>query len=420
MRRVLFIARNDLRIFLVQRGNLVGLLLVPIVMTLFIGLVNGGILDQGEPSFEVVDVLDRDGSERSRTFLMGIHEANPSLLLCPLQNDDEDVCRLDGAHLDFEMAIARLDKGTSTALLEIPEGFGVRVAGLESTTVDYYTQGEATGMDYVEAAVEASLREINAAIVAARVGSGVISDLEAIEVPNSVEVERSLYERAFALWDMPSIGAALEFGEGSSEPSVFEGLQAGLGHSVPGMGSMFVMLTVFGGMTALIVERKQGTMQRLAIAPISKAQLLGGKVLARFALGILQYLVVFAVGLAVGMDFGEDLAALVLLAMSFTLAVTALSFALGSRLQNEAQASGFGLLLSLIMAPLGGAWWPLEVTPRFMQVIGHISPIAWAMDGYTTLIFHGGRVGQVLYPIGVLALLALISFGVATRSFRYT
>jgi ABC-2 type transport system permease protein len=58
------------------------------------------------------------------------------------------------------------------------------------------------------------------------------------------------------------------------------------------------------------------------------------------------------------------------------------------------------------------------VVPRFRQVVGHISPIAWAMDGYSALIFHAGGLGQILVPIGVLVGLALVSFGFATRSFR--
>ncbi|MFN2273404.1 MAG: ABC transporter permease, partial [Anaerolineales bacterium] len=83
------------------------------------------------------------------------------------------------------------------------------------------------------------------------------------------------------------------------------------------------------------------------------------------------------------------------------------------------QASGFALLLSLILAPLGGAWWPLHIVPRFMQVIGHISPIAWSMDAFTNLIFEGGGVGSILLPVGVLLAIAVVAFALAVRFFRY-
>ena len=197
------------------------------------------------------------------------------------------------------------------------------------------------------------------------------------------------------------------------------GLQEGLGQSIPGMGSMFVMLTVFGGMTTLVVEKKQWTLQRIATMPISRGQLLGGKILARFVLGVLQFSVVFIVGIIASIHFGDDLIALLLIMISYTLAVTALSFAVGTRVKNETQASGLSLLLAITLAPLGGAWWPMEIVPDYMSIIGHISPIAWAMDGFNALIFENGDLASVLIPILVLLAIALLSFGLGIWRFRY-
>jgi ABC-2 type transport system permease protein len=87
--------------------------------------------------------------------------------------------------------------------------------------------------------------------------------------------------------------------------------------------------------------------------------------------------------------------------------------------KNEAQASGLSLLLSITLAPLGGAWWPMEVTPEIMRNIGHISPVAWAMDGFNALIFEGGSLTDVLLPILVLLGIALICFGIGIWRFRY-
>jgi ABC-2 type transport system permease protein len=196
-------------------------------------------------------------------------------------------------------------------------------------------------------------------------------------------------------------------------------LQNGLGQSVPGMGAMFVLLTVFGGMAALCVERQEGTLQRLAQMPISRASLLAGKILARFALGLIQFLVVIVVGAALGMDFGSDPLALILLIIAYTLAITALSFAVGTRVQNPSQASGLSLLFSLTLAPLGGAWWPIEITPPFMQAVGRISPVSWLMDGARSLVYEGGHLTEIVLPLAVLLGLALVSFLIAIPRFRY-
>ncbi|MCA9910101.1 MAG: ABC transporter permease, partial [Anaerolineae bacterium] len=70
------------------------------------------------------------------------------------------------------------------------------------------------------------------------------------------------------------------------------------------------------------------------------------------------------------------------------------------------------------LAPLGGAWWPLEIVPDWMRTIGHISPVAWAMDSYSSLIFHGGGLADVLLPLGVLAALTIVFFLLGVVRFR--
>ena len=77
MRTIIDIATNDLRVFLVDRSNLVGLLVIPIALTVVIGFVSGGF---SGPSRLRVDVLDDDQTALSTAFIDGLHAANSSLL----------------------------------------------------------------------------------------------------------------------------------------------------------------------------------------------------------------------------------------------------------------------------------------------------------------------------------------------------
>ena len=54
-----------------------------------------------------------------------------------------------------------------------------------------------------------------------------------------------------------------------------------------------------------------------------------------------------------------------------------------------------------------------------MQTIGHLSPVAWAMDGFQDLIYFGGGFGDVLPDVGVLLGAAVVLFVVGIRSFKY-
>ena len=74
---------------------------------------------------------------------------------------------------------------------------------------------------------------------------------------------------------------------------------------------------------------------------------------------------------------------------------------------------------SLTLTPLGGAWWPMMIVPDWMRIVGHISPVAWAMDAYTELIFFGGSMQTVLVPVAVLLGMAVVFFAVGALRFRY-
>jgi ABC-2 type transport system permease protein len=135
-------------------------------------------------------------------------------------------------------------------------------------------------------------------------------------------------------------------------------------------------------------------------------------------IGMMQYGVMFGFGLLMGVRYGSDPLALALLMMLFVLSITALTLMLTTFIHNEAQASGITLFVVLTLAPLGGAWWPLEIVPEWMRAIGHISPIAWVMDGFNSLMYFGGGLVSVLPSLAVLAAFTVAFFGVALLRFR--
>ncbi|HEX9797066.1 MAG TPA: ABC transporter permease [Anaerolineales bacterium] len=420
MRRILAIVAQDLRVFLADRSNLPGLLLTPVVMTVIIGLVSGGAFG-GTSTTLRLDVIDNDHTVASQRFLQSVSAADPAITLCPLESGEADACNLgeDGL-MTQARGLARVAEGTAIGLLEIPTGLATAIENRQPGRVVLHTVTDFGQGQSAEQAVASALEQINGAAAVTEAGLLAIEELavDPIEDDAVSEIEDSLYQQALRIWRQQPVQTPLEL-SGAEEGGVVSTLQRGLGHSVPGMGTMFVMMTVFGGMAALIEERRQGTLQRLAVMPIPRPALIAGKLLARFSLGILQFLVIFAVGAVLGMNFGEDPLALVVVAAAYTLAVTAISFAIGSRLANPAQAAGLTLLLTLTLAPLGGAWWPLEISPQFMQMAGRVSPISWAMMAFTRLTYEGAHLDDLWMPILVLLAMTVVAFALAIPRFRY-
>jgi ABC-2 type transport system permease protein len=420
MVKILSIVRHDLRIFLTNRSNLPSLLFVPAVMTVIIALVNGGAF--GGVAIRRLDVIDQNNTQTSTQFLEAVRQANPGLTLCPMDNTDKDICGLGTAKtLTESQALDRVANADSLALLEIPTGFAADLATQKPVTVTFRSASTFGTSQSALEAVQAAVSQVNTAAVASQIGVVEINNLQGGTgtQAQTQQLSSSLYQRALELEQRKTVSIDFSLSASSQPQSVGASLQQGLGQSVPGMGTMFVLMTIFGGMSALIIERQQWTLPRLAMMPISRSTLLSGKILARFCLGLIQFAVVFIVGGILGMNFGEDPLALVLLVIVYTLSITALSFAIGSALKNPAQASGLGLLLTLTLAPIGGAWWPMDISPKFMQVIGHISPIAWAMDGFTALTYHEAHLVNVLVPLGVLLGMTILFFLIAIPRFRY-
>ncbi len=420
MAKVLAIIRHDLRVFLSDRSNLPSLLFIPVVMTVLIGLVNGGAFSG--PEIQRLDVIDQDSTQASSQFLASIRQANPALTLCPMDNTGKDICSLGKSDtLSESQALDRVANSTSLALLEIPAGFEASLTAQMPITLTFRSASSFGASQSAREAVQAALSQVNAASAASQIGLAVIDQLQGQPLAGgqAQQMKNSLYQRALEMGQAKVVSVEFALSGASQEHSMGRSLQQGLGQSVPGMGSMFVLMTVFGGMAALIVERQQWTLQRMAVMPISRGTLLGGKILARFCLGLLQFMVVFIVGALLGMNFGKDPLALLLLVIVYTLSVTALSFAIGSGLKNPAQASGLALLLTLTLAPLGGAWWPMSISPRFLQIVGHVSPVAWAMDGFTALTYEGAHLADIWISLAVLLGMTVFAFIIAIPRFRY-
>ncbi len=411
MRTILDIAINDLRIFFSNLSNLIWLVGIPVGMTIVLGVA---IPSDDGPSLVPVDVINHDQGPASALFIQSLRHANPNLLLCPMDNTTDDPCHMNEAEtLDAAQSLVRLEGTDTLALIEIPDDFSARVSELEPVAIRFVAVEDLTAPQFIQQAVDSALTQTNGALAASLIGSRLAAQIDADAIDDSALAE-SLRDRAAEIWAKDLITVKYQLTQSSSSGSV-----GGFGQSIPGIGSMFVLFAVLGGMALMIEDKRQWTMQRLASMPVTRSQLLGGKILGRFTLGMLQYLIIFAIGVVVGQSYGRDPLALILIMLSFALCVTALSFALGSFVKDETQAAGLTNLLGISLAALGGAWWSLELVPELMRTVGHISPVAWAMDGYTSLIFENGDLGTVYPSILILLGAAAVFFVFGVRRFRY-
>jgi ABC-type Na+ efflux pump permease subunit len=195
----------------------------------------------------------------------------------------------------------------------------------------------------------------------------------------------------------------------------------GYQQSVPGFIVMFtLMVSLSAGSVMLIAERRQGVLSRLAATPVSRASIVAGKLVGRLVIGLIQVGVAMLAGRWwFGMDWGgHSLWAVLLLLFAYTVLCSALSLAFSSTARSESQCLAASIIATNLMAAIGGCWWPVEVTPRWMQQAAILLPTGWAMDGLHKLISYGASPVSVVPHLAALAVASLAVGWLAVRRFR--
>jgi ABC-2 type transport system permease protein len=72
-----------------------------------------------------------------------------------------------------------------------------------------------------------------------------------------------------------------------------------------------------------------------------------------------------------------------------------------------------------VLSALGGLWWPLEVTPTWMQQISQFLPTYWGMQALQDVILRGSGVASVIPHTLILLGFALIFVTIGSRAFKY-
>src|SRR5439155_12922894 len=165
---------------------------------------------------------------------------------------------------------------------------------------------------------------------------------------------------------------------------------------VPGYTVMFAFFLVLTVGWLFVSERRQGTLLRLRAAPLSRAQILVGKLLPCYAVSLLQGFFLLAAGRVLfDMHWGPKPWLLLPVVATTSLAAVGLSVLVASIARTESQVSIYGSLLVLVLGGLSGCLMPRDQMPEQMQRISQITPHAWALDAYQELLLQTPQLSSV-------------------------
>jgi ABC-2 type transport system permease protein len=188
-------------------------------------------------------------------------------------------------------------------------------------------------------------------------------------------------------------------------------------------GMFFIVIPMANSM---IRDRRLGIFKRLLSFPVRRAQLLAGKILPFFILNMLQFALMFLVGvlllprithLNMILDFSYWSIFVVTAACAF--AATSYGLMVACVARTTEQASAFGALSVVILAIMGGVMIPRFVMPEFMQQLGQLSPLHWGLEAYLDIIVRKADLGMTLNKLLVLIGFGSVCLTIARLRFRW-
>jgi ABC-2 type transport system permease protein len=189
---------------------------------------------------------------------------------------------------------------------------------------------------------------------------------------------------------------------------------------VPGlMGMILVFIGTIATSLGVVRERQSGTMEQLAVMPFRPRDVFLGKVLPYFGVAIVDLVIVLFAGLWIfGVPFNGEPWIFAVGAVLFLFVALGMGVLISTVSQNQGQAIQLAMMTLLPQILLSGMIFPLESVVVGVRWIGYLLPLTYFVQIARGVLVRAAPFDALLFPIGMLALLGAIVFGLSILRFR--
>jgi len=391
------LARKDLLQTVRDRLSFIFILLMPLAFTLFFGLLFGGGSDRLP-----LAVNNADGGTQAKQ------------LVTALQKSDVVKVTVESA----AKAEKAVDDNKAAATLLIPKGYGVGLTAGEKVSLTVVATQGSSGAATAASEIRSLAGEQVAVELAARAAAEAVWSTRSMPAgaEQGVIAQAAAQARPVAAAALAQPAATVKVVQAGTAAGQ---VPTGFVLSSPGMLVNFIMFSLTTAGVALIVERRNGTLQRLMTTRVRRWELVAGKAAGMFLLTFVQQILLLGVGqLFFGVDYLRDPEALLVMMVSLSLVASTLGLLLAAVLKSEQALIAATVIVSMSVSALSGAWFPLEITGPAFQFVGHLLPTAWILDGLRGIVVRGFDVADVVPALGVSVAWAAGLFVLAVWRFR--
>jgi ABC-2 type transport system permease protein len=362
--------------------------LLMFVMPLLFTFIFGSLMSGGEQEKMTILLVDKDQTRLSQALYEVVKEENA---LFDLKKSSE------------EKAKQMMESKKIPGVVIIQKGFQEGMLQNDQTYVGFQKIPELTSSSTITGYVADKISKMKIEVTASKQWSE-YSD-EAWEVMYS-GMENTNYQ--------PLAIKNVNIDEKKTAPQM-----NGMSSHAAGFSIMFVMMMLLSVTGTIIEARNNGVWYRILATPASKFEIAFGYLLSFFLIGWIQFgILLISTHYLFDVQWGNPLS-IAILVSALLFAIVGLGLCIAGMAKTVEQQASIGNLIVVSTCMLSGVYWPIEITPEFMQKMAEFLPQTWAMKGFTELIVSGGTWIDIIDSIAVLIGFGLVFLVVGMKRIRF-
>ncbi|PHR44604.1 MAG: ABC transporter [Fluviicola sp.] len=364
--------------------------LMPVVLIITITSIQNSV-EEGQNNIQLPILLaNNDDGELSSNIISDLKS----------NGNYQIITSLEDKKLTEEQGRALIKSGDYKILIVIPESFSEFIDEQTNKQVENLlnqvmpSENETVPLASSEKAKEVkiyfdpALRESFTSNIKRSI-EGMVSELEKNTIYKSFEKELGANIDFFGSENLIKFTeTSINLDKGGVKPNAVE-------HNLPSWTLFAIFFIVIPLSINLVKEKNQGTYIRLRTLPISKFQLMMSKIIVYLVVCMIQFFLMLLVGIylfpAMGLpnlNIDGKLFNMSIVALFAGLAAIGFGVLIGTIAKTHEQAAPFGATSVVILAAVGGLWFPVFAMPESMQMMAKISPMNWGLEGFYDVLLR--------------------------------
>jgi ABC-2 type transport system permease protein len=192
--------------------------------------------------------------------------------------------------------------------------------------------------------------------------------------------------------------------------------------TIPGLIAIILTFTLiqFTAM-AIVRERERGTLEQLQVTPVTRLELILGKIVPFVVIGYVQFtMTLVLMRLLFGITIQGSIVELYLIGGIFIAAVLGLGILISTIASTQMQAMQMSTFFLLPFVFLSGYVFPIDGMPAVFRYVSRLIPARYFIEALRGIILRGAGLRQLWEPVAWLLFYTVLIIGLAVARFKKT